>query len=116
MRRFFIPILLSGFIPFTPVRGDDQNDPKKLSPALINLINGSAEHFIKRFDRNKDGYLTKDELPPRLAAVFDKFDANSDDKLDKKEVQEMLVVLRRRLSINPGAPAAPGKANDPAQV
>jgi Ca2+-binding EF-hand superfamily protein len=97
--------------------GDNNNEPKKLPPAMAQLLSGSAENFIKRFDRNKRGYLTKDELPPRLAAVFDKFDANSDNKLDKNEVQEMLIVLRQRFGLNTPDPSKPGtKPNDTKQV
>jgi Ca2+-binding EF-hand superfamily protein len=55
----------------------------------------TAEEFIKRWDKNKDGVLTKDELPPQLAAVFERFDKNKDGKLDRDEVAAMLEVVRR---------------------
>ena len=56
----------------------------------------TPEEFIKRFDKNGDGVLTRDELPPRLAAVFARIDANKDGKLDKKEVAVLIRVLRQR--------------------
>jgi Ca2+-binding EF-hand superfamily protein len=78
------------------------NPPKKegagkLPPAVADLLKGGAEAFIKHFDKNQDGVLTKDELPPRLAMIFDKADANGDGKLDKQEVERLLQVLRTRL-------------------
>ncbi len=72
---------------------DPQETPKKLPP----ILQASPEEFIKRFDKNKDGSLQKDELPPRLAELFDRADANGDGKLDKEEVTRMLEVLRQRL-------------------
>src|SRR5437899_9027126 len=74
--------------------GDQNDKPKKVAPEMARLLEGSADDFIKRFDKNGDGYLTKDELPPRLAAVFDRVDANSDGKLDKKEVAALMQILR----------------------
>ena len=56
----------------------------------------TPEQFIKRFDKNGDGVLTKDELPPRLAQAFDRIDANKDGKLDRQEVAALLRVLRQR--------------------
>lgn len=78
----------------------DKDEPKKTPPAVVELLKGTPEEFIKRFDKNKDGYLTKDELPPRLAQGFDRADTNGDGKLDRKEVAEMLKVLRRRAGID----------------
>jgi Ca2+-binding EF-hand superfamily protein len=103
-------------IGLSAAQGGDDRQPKKLPPALAQLISGSADNFIKRFDKNKRGYLTRDELPPRLAAAFDKFDADSDGKLDKKEVQEMLVVLRRRFGLTANPSANPANAGKPARA
>jgi Ca2+-binding EF-hand superfamily protein len=85
----------------------DKDEPKRLTPELLR---GSAEDFIKYFDKNKDGYLTRDELPPRLAEMFARLDLNGDGKLDRKEVEEMLRGLRQRFAEGggpPGASAAP---------
>src|SRR5437867_9739823 len=88
----------------------DKEEPKKTSSALIELLKGTPEEFIKRFDKNKDGYLTKDELPPRLAQAFDRADTNGDGKLDRKEVAEMLKVLRQRAGIEAKSAAPESKA------
>jgi Ca2+-binding EF-hand superfamily protein len=82
-----------------------QDAPKKVSPKVLELIKGSADDFIKEFDKGKKGYLTKEDVPPLIAANFAKFDTNGDGKLDKKEVEQMLVALRKRLADQGGAPA-----------
>ncbi len=80
--------------------------PQAEAPAFLKL---SADEFIKLFDKNGDGVLTKDELPPRLAPMFDKADTNGDGKLDKQEVERMLQVLRKRFAEN----AKPGDQGKP---
>jgi Ca2+-binding EF-hand superfamily protein len=92
-------LLMIVAVSFVPAA--DQPDPKQVPPFLANLLKGSADDFIKRFDKNKHGYLTKDELPPRLAQAFEQFDRNGDGKLDKQEVEQMLQALRRRFGIEP---------------
>jgi Ca2+-binding EF-hand superfamily protein len=85
----------------------DKAEPKKGPQALAELVKGSPDDFIKHFDKNNDGFLTKDELPPFLAALFEKSDLNRDGKLDRKEVEAMLQVLRTRLGDAKGRPARP---------
>src|SRR5262249_3235043 len=70
-----------------------KENPKKAQQGLGALLQGGADGFIKRFDKNGDGVLTKDELPERLAERFSRIDANGDGKLDKAEVERMLEVL-----------------------
>src|SRR5207249_1433088 len=93
----------------------------KVPPALEKLINLTPEEFINRFDKNKDGFLTKDELPPRLAAIFDRADQNGDGKLDANEVDQMLQALRQRLKPDADKGGKPGnnkggKAADNSEV
>jgi Ca2+-binding EF-hand superfamily protein len=81
------------------------DDPKPTNKGAAFFANMSAENFIKRFDKNKDGVLTRDELPPRLAENFDKLDTNGDGKLDKQEVETFLNRFRQRMANNKnGAP------------
>jgi Ca2+-binding EF-hand superfamily protein len=72
----------------------DKTQPKKLPPAVAELLKLSPDEFLKRFDKNKDGLLSRDELPMYLARAFERYDANGDGKLDRREVQEMLQGLR----------------------
>jgi Ca2+-binding EF-hand superfamily protein len=98
----------------TNLQADDKNNKKeqgKVPPAFVRLLSLTPEQFIKRFDKNGDGFLTKDELPPRLAAIFDRADQNGDGKLDSEEVAQMLQVLRQRL--NPAAKKTGKPASSP---
>jgi Ca2+-binding EF-hand superfamily protein len=99
------------------VWGDETKTAAKPVPAgLARLIQGSTEDFVRHFDKNKDGYLTRDELPPRLARAFNQFDRNGDGKLDRQEVDKMLQVLRQRLGLSNGLPAAGKGGGSPQQM
>jgi Ca2+-binding EF-hand superfamily protein len=71
--------------------GDDQAKKKK---AFADMVLGGTDKFLERFDKNKDGQLTKDELPPFFVKVFEKFDRDSDGKLSRAEVEAMLKTYR----------------------
>ena len=48
--------------------------------------------FVERMmtnDKNKDGKLTKDELPERMQPMFDRIDTNKDKEVDKAELTKM---------------------------
>lgn len=48
--------------------------------------------FVERMmknDKNKDGKLTKDELPERMQPMFDRIDTNKDKEVDKTELTKM---------------------------
>jgi len=47
-----------------------------------------ADEFIKEYDANKDGFLSKEELPERFRHNFDKMDTNKDGKLSREELQK----------------------------
>jgi Ca2+-binding EF-hand superfamily protein len=81
--------------------------PKPVPPAFLELIKSSPEDFIKRFDKNKDGTLTPDEVPPFLAKTFDKVDTNGDGKLDRAEIAQLLRNLRKRFGVEAKAAANP---------
>ncbi|MEM7232333.1 MAG: EF-hand domain-containing protein [Planctomycetota bacterium] len=53
----------------------------------------SADDFIGQFDKNKDGKVSKDELPldrPRMATFLKRADTNKDDVLTRAEIQKIL--------------------------
>jgi Ca2+-binding EF-hand superfamily protein len=54
------------------------------------------KRMIEQFDKNGDGKLQKDELPPRLQARFDELDTNHDGALDESELKAVLPQLMRR--------------------
>jgi Ca2+-binding EF-hand superfamily protein len=98
-------VLLLG-CAFAGAGGADKGDPKKKA-ALAEALKGSADDFIKRYDKNGDGFLTKDELPPFAAKFFEKADTNGDGMLDRKEVEGLLKVLRQQFGMAPGAAPTP---------
>ncbi len=66
----------------------------------------TPEEFLKRFDKNRDGVLSKDELPPGLARNFDRYDRNNDGKLDLKEIGQMLESAHRLFAAKPAVDEA----------
>src|SRR5260370_3505292 len=44
---------------------------------------------IMSFDKNKDGKITKDELPERMQFLIEKGDTNKDGALDKDEIKKL---------------------------
>src|SRR5438874_1734135 len=94
----WLPLTLVLVVPLNAWADEPKKDPP---PDREKLLKATPEEFIKTFDKNNNGTLEKDELPPRLAALFDRADRNGDGKLDAKEVEEMLKVLRERFANNP---------------
>ena len=85
----------------TPAPAQDKGKSKKLPPFILEVLKKSPEQFIKDYDKNKDGFLQKDELPPFLQKPFARFDANSDEKLNRVETEQMLRFLRQVLVAQP---------------
>jgi hypothetical protein len=50
---------------------------------------------IMSFDKNKDGKITKDELPERMQGLIAKGDTNKDGALDKEEIKKLAIDLAR---------------------
>ena len=59
-----------------------KSNPKKTGP----LHDRDVDRFLKEYDKDKDGFLTREELPERLHHYFDKIDVNKDGKLSRKEL------------------------------
>jgi len=110
MFRLPLVALLLGMFGLSLVRAEEPKKPTpgKEGPMLAELIKEGPEAFIKRFDKNNDGFLDKDELPPSMPNALARFDKNNDGKLDRKEVEEMLKALKERLA----ARTPPGGAVD----
>ena len=53
-------------------------------------------------DKNKDGKLSKAELPERMQGMFSKADSNKDGSLSKDELTKFIA------SSGPGGPGGPG--------
>src|SRR4051812_31279649 len=59
-------------------------------------VHFDAAEFLKDHDRDKDGYLSRDELPKRFRHNFDRIDANKDGKLSVQELQKGEAYLQPR--------------------
>src|SRR5207245_11658903 len=110
-------LLVGRFTQLRPAAPGADDPPKKDAPPQApDWIKLTPKEFLKRFDKNKDGVLTKDELPPGLARNFDRYDRDGDGKLDAKEVGQMLETARRFLADKPAEKPADKPAADNAAV
>jgi Ca2+-binding EF-hand superfamily protein len=104
-------IVLAGVLALmmaTTISGQEKPAPKKpLPPALRELLKGTPAEFVKRFDKDGDGVLSKAEVPPFLAKGFDRADRNGDGKLDREEAAGLVTLLRRVMSAGPPPGATP---------
>jgi Ca2+-binding EF-hand superfamily protein len=100
-----VAVLIVALVALPADSAADQDPPKKEPKPIEELLKLSPEEFIKQFDKNKDGLLTADELPPGLARAFERADLNGDGHLDAKKVTEMLKILKQRFAA--GTPEPP---------
>jgi collagen type III alpha len=82
--------------------------PKQPPPELAKLLRMTPDDFFRRFDKDGDGLLTPDEVPPFLRKLFEKVDRNGDGKLDRQEVAVLLKVVRERFGQGAKQPTAGG--------
>ena len=52
--------------------------------------------FWKEHDKNGDGFLQRDELPPAYRAAFERVDTNKDGKISREELAQGVAHLRPR--------------------
>ncbi|OAI41622.1 hypothetical protein AYO40_02915 [Planctomycetaceae bacterium SCGC AG-212-D15] len=115
MHRTFILGAALAWLVLTSGAGAADPAEKKKEPgkALAAFLKMTPDEVIKRFDKNGDGVLQKDELPPGLARAFERFDKNNDGKLDRAELTEMMDALRKRLGEPaPTTPSTPAKEKE----
>jgi hypothetical protein len=79
-----------------PLRGPGQ-------PAFIISVEDVVARLMA-FDKNKDGKLTRDELPERMHHLIALGDANKDGALDRDEVKKLATTL----ATTPGGPRTAG--------
>jgi len=84
----------------------DVAEQSRRGPGRLNT-DSIVEHFMS-FDKNKDGMITKEELPERMQDMFAKGDTNKDGFLDKEEIKALAVQLAKEQSTSAGPVAGPG--------
>jgi len=104
MRRFvlWLPVLLVLVVGLlasedrksktAPEKAPAKEGPKTSKP--VSLFD--VDEFIKEYDRNKDGFLSKDELPERFRHLFDKLDTDRDGKISRAELEKGVAHLQVR--------------------
>lgn len=70
-------------MPKTPPRRRP-SEPRPATPA------SSGASFFERLDKNNDGKLTRDELPPRMQQAAQRMDVNNDKSIDREEFERAL--------------------------
>jgi EF hand len=86
-------------------------DQKKLSPEEPSRLR--VDEIVERimgFDKNRDGKVTKDELPERMHGLIARGDTNKDGALDRDEIKKLASTrigldLARIENNSPGAPS-----------
>ncbi len=92
-KSLFIALAVAMLLPLTCMaEGTQGQGPKKQGP---------REHQcpMLRFDANKDGVITKDELPkddPRAAGFFARLDSNKDGKVTKQEMDSFASEMKKK--------------------
>jgi hypothetical protein len=67
---------------------DDDDKDKGDGDADVGYVLPSGKEAIASYDKNDDGVLTKSEVPPGMADMFDEIDTNGDGKLTDTEIDK----------------------------
>jgi Ca2+-binding EF-hand superfamily protein len=97
---FLASVLASSAQPPRGRRAPDKTLPAAKGKARKASPYFDADEFLRKYDKNKDGYLSRDELPERFRHNFDRLDTNKDGKLSRAELQKGMhhLLPRRRPS------------------
>jgi Ca2+-binding EF-hand superfamily protein len=96
-----LPLVLLGGLPAADEdkdrsskekRSDEKKDDKKAKGRPL----VDVDAFIAEYDRDKDGSLSKDEMPDWLHSNFARLDANKDGKISKDELSKGTAYLQQR--------------------
>jgi Ca2+-binding EF-hand superfamily protein len=89
--------------------GDDTSKPK---PNQGQERKVDPDKLFDRLDKNKDGYIDKDEAPPRLKERFDQIDTDKDGKISKEEFKQAMALMQQFRGGAGGKPK-PGQGGAP---
>jgi Ca2+-binding EF-hand superfamily protein len=87
-----VVVLLGGLlVAQNDKRDESKKDDKKAGRPLVDVA-----AFLREYDRDKDGSLTKEEMPDWLHYNFARLDANKDGKISKDELEKGMAYLQQR--------------------
>lgn len=87
MRAVITGLALGCLVLAGTLRADEAKGKAGAKPEARSGLRFSAEHFIKDYDKNGDGKLSKDELPPDLRKHFSEIDRNKDGFITAEELR-----------------------------
>jgi Ca2+-binding EF-hand superfamily protein len=100
MRRLFGLIPLLALLVIGDAAAQDRGKAPPAPPSgaapKSKPLQFDLDGFFKDYDKNRDGYLQKDELPPELQRAFPHLDANKDGKLSRDELSQGIHHLQPR--------------------
>jgi len=92
---YLVTAALTGLLVGTPAafcgeqnqqeQQNKQGSSAEKSPASSNTFD--VDSFLKKYDKNNDGKIDRNELPADKRGAFDRIDRNKDGKLDRDELQ-----------------------------
>ena len=77
-------------------RGKPPVAPKPAGSDKGKPLQFDTDGFMKDHDKNGDGYLQRDELPPDLQRAFPHLDVNKDGKISRDELSQGILHLQPR--------------------
>src|SRR4051794_4696934 len=93
LRLLSCSIALGAILLGTLARAEDRNKPAKPAAPKEGPLTFDVDRFLQDLDKNKDGYLTREELPESLRKHFDQIDTNKDGKISKEELRQGMAHL-----------------------
>jgi Ca2+-binding EF-hand superfamily protein len=97
--------LLAGLIPLLGMmigeaaaqdRGRPPVAPRPARTDKGKPLQFDTDRFLKDYDKNGDGYLQRDELPPDLQRAFPQLDVNKDGRISREELSRGILHLQPR--------------------
>jgi Ca2+-binding EF-hand superfamily protein len=71
-------------------------EPSAAKPPPAEPDHRDVDRFFDEHDKNKKGFLTKDDLPQRLRHAFERIDTNKDGKISREELRHGFPHLQPR--------------------
>jgi Ca2+-binding EF-hand superfamily protein len=96
LRALFCSIPALVFIAGGQLTADEKPDTKDAPKEVKDHKLFDVDRFLEKYDKNKDGFIQREELPERLRHAFDQIDTNKDGKLSREELEKGAVYLQRQ--------------------